>query len=121
VSFVEELQRAMLFIRAHIGCIASAVAYLHQNQIHHEDLKPSNILISSHGLYITDFGTATGFSNVTHSITESGERGTPKYFSPEAACYDPCGRAPDIFSLGCIVFEIILFCNRYSLKEMKKF
>ena len=103
-----------------LGCLASAVAYLHQNRVRHKDLKPSNVLLNPGGLLLTDFGTATNFSEFTRSVTENGERGTPKYFSPEAANYHPCGRASDIFSLGCIFLEIVGLLDAYSLEELKR-
>jgi serine/threonine protein kinase len=108
---------AIAFLQRTMGCIASAVAYLHSQEIKHKDLKPSNILLSSHGIWVTDFGTATDFSVLTTSATENGERGTPKYFAPEVAVYAPSGRAADIFSMGCIFLEIITLCVGYSLEE----
>jgi|TARA_R110002003_G_scaffold120_3_gene10619 serine/threonine protein kinase len=108
---------ANAYLERTMGCIASAVAYLHQQEIKHKDLKPSNILLSSNGLWVTDFGTATDFSVLTTSATENGERGTPKYFAPEVAVYDPSGRAADIFSMGCIFLEIITLCVGYCLEE----
>ncbi|EON66454.1 serine/threonine protein kinase [Coniosporium apollinis CBS 100218] len=82
------------------GCLAQAVAYLHNERIRHKDLKPSNILLYHDGLRLTDFGTSTDFSALTVSVTDNGERGTPKYFAPEVAAFQPNGRAADIFSLG---------------------
>lgn len=108
---------ANAYLEKTFGCISSAVAYLHKQEIKHKDLKPSNILLSSSGLWVTDFGTATDFSVLTTSATEDGERGTPKYFAPEIAVYAPSGRAADIFSMGCIFLEIITLCVGYSLAE----
>lgn len=96
------------FVKSKIGCIVSAVEYLHSQRIRHKDLKPSNILLSREGLWLTDFGTATDFSLQTISRTENWERGTPKYFAPEVASYQPSGRAADIFSLGCVVLEMYM-------------
>jgi serine/threonine protein kinase len=106
---------AIVFLKKTIGCIASAVAYLHASNIKHKDLKPSNILLSKDGLWLTDFGTATDFSVLTSSVTENGERGTPKYFAPEVANFDPSGRSADIFSMGCIFFEIMILCVGHDL------
>src|SRR5205823_2587772 len=64
-----------------LGCLASAILYLHENQIRHKDLKLMNILLSHDGLWVTDFGTSTDFSELYQSATEGGERGTPKYFA----------------------------------------
>ncbi|CAN9352420.1 unnamed protein product [Alternaria alternata] len=106
---------AVAFLKSTIGCIASAVAYIHESDIKHKDLKPSNILLSRNGLWLTDFGTATDFSVLTTSVTDNGERGTPKYFAPEVARFEPSGRAADIFSMGCIFFEIMILCIECSL------
>lgn len=106
-------------LKMSIGCISDAVAYLHENGIRHKDIKPSNILLSADGLWVTDFGTATDFSLFSQSNTQNGERGTPKYFAPEVAEFKPNGRSADIFSLGCVFLEMIGLCNRYSLSFMK--
>ena len=106
-------------LKQSIGCTSSAIAYLHQNQIRHKDIKPSNILLSATGLWVTDFGTSTDFSTLTESVTQNGERGTPKYFAPEVAAFEPNGRSADIFSLGCMFLEVIGMCNGYSLEYLQ--
>jgi len=65
-----------------VGCLISAIAYLHDQKIRHKDLKPSNILLSRDRLWLSDFGSATDFSLLSQSATDN-ERGTPRYFSPE--------------------------------------
>jgi serine/threonine protein kinase len=107
---------AVAFLKRTIGCIASAVAYLHESDIKHKDLKLSNILLSRDGLWVTDFGSATDFSVLTSSVTDDGERGTPKYFAPEVARFEPSGRAADIFSMGCIFLEIMILCSGHTLE-----
>ena len=69
-------------IYSQIGCLVSAIAYLHSQSIRHKDLKPSNILLSRGCLYLSDFGNATDFSQLTQSATDNGG-GTPRYLSPE--------------------------------------
>jgi hypothetical protein len=113
---ISEHDSAVVFLKKTIGCIASAVAYLHESDIKHKDLKPSNILLSRDGLWLTDFDTATDFSVLTSSITDNGERGTPKYFAPEVARFAPSGRAADVFSMGCIFFEIMILCIGHTLR-----
>lgn len=112
-------QTALTRLKKSIGCISGAIAYLHRNGVRHKDIKPSNILISANGLWITDFGSSTDFSLLSQSVTLNGERGTPKYFAPEVAQYEPNGRPADIFSLGCVFLEIIGLCNGYSLSFMR--
>jgi serine/threonine protein kinase len=113
-------QAALKRLKQSIGCISSAFAYLHRRSIRHKDIKPSNILLSSSsGLWVTDFGSSTDFSNVSQSLTNNGERGTPKYFAPEVAEFEPNGRSADIFSLACVFLELIGLCNGYSLEQMK--
>jgi serine/threonine protein kinase len=113
-------QAALRRLKQSIGCISSALAYLHRQSIRHKDIKPSNILLSSSsGLWMTDFGSSTDFSNVSQSLTSNGERGTPKYFAPEVAEFEPNGRSADIFSLACVFLELIGLCNGYSLEQMK--
>ncbi|RYC79911.1 hypothetical protein BFJ63_vAg17203 [Fusarium oxysporum f. sp. narcissi] len=110
---------ALTRLKQSIGYTSSAIAYLHQRSIRHKDIKPSYILLSSAGLWVTDFGTSTDFSGISQSITQNGERGTPKYFAPEVAEYEPNGRSADIFSLGCVFLEMMGLCNGYSLKYLK--
>jgi serine/threonine protein kinase len=93
-------------LRKNIGCIASAVAWLHNCQIRHKDLKPSQILVSTSGLWLSDFGWSKDVSEMTCSTTVGGKTTTPKYLAPERALNQPCGRPEDIFSLGCIFLEV---------------
>jgi serine/threonine protein kinase len=67
-----------------IGCLISAIAYLHSQkiQIRHKDLKPSNILLLEDSLCLSDFGHATDFSQLPRSETDRGG-GTFRYKSPE--------------------------------------
>lgn len=69
-------------VYSRIGCLVSAITYLHDQQIRHKDLKPSNILLSADRLWLTDFGSSTDFSLLSQSATDN-ERGTPRYFAPE--------------------------------------
>jgi hypothetical protein len=69
-------------VYSRIGCLVSAIAYLHHQKIRHDDLKPSNILLSPDQLWLTDFGSSTDFSLLSQSATDN-ERGTPRYFAPE--------------------------------------
>jgi serine/threonine protein kinase len=102
-----------------LGCTASAIDYLHRHKVRHKDLKPLNILLSRNGLWVTDFGQSTDFSNFSDSATQGFERGTLKYRAPEVAAFERTGRSADIFSLGCIFFEIVGL-QSYTLLEQKE-
>ncbi|KAF2763315.1 kinase-like protein [Pseudovirgaria hyperparasitica] len=102
-----------------VGCIACAVEFLHSQNIRHKDIKPANVLITKNGLWLTDFDMSTDFSLLSSSDTENGERGTPKYFAPEVAAYEPSGRAADIFSLGCLFLELHCLSSGACLEDLK--
>lgn len=96
--------------------IASGVAAVHKAGIVHRDLKPSNVLISKgdDGKLIArllDFGAARDTGSDTQALTQYGVViGTPKYLSPEQAQGVELDERADIYSLGCIAYE--LFCGR---------
>jgi serine/threonine protein kinase len=88
------------------GCLAGALSYIHEQRIKHKDIKPSNVLLTQENVYLTDFGVSSDFAESTGSVTDQGIRGTPKYFAPEVAEYQPNGTAADVFSLGCLFLEM---------------
>ncbi|OAL56740.1 kinase-like protein [Pyrenochaeta sp. DS3sAY3a] len=105
-------------IYSKIGCLISAIAYLHEEKVRHQDLKPSNILLGPDRVWLSDFGSATDFTLLSQSATDN-ERGTPRYFSPEMAEFKATGRASDIFSLGCVVLEITVLHATGSLSHIR--
>jgi len=98
--------RAKQYLHSKIGCIGEAVAYLHQQGIRHKDLKPAQILLSPHGLWLTDFGWSRDTSQLINSVTNGGDTTSLKYQSPERAASQPCGKPEDVFTLGCIYLEM---------------
>ncbi|KAF3032500.1 hypothetical protein E8E12_003714 [Didymella heteroderae] len=105
-------------IYSQIGCLLSAVAYLHSQSIRHKDIKPSNILLSQGRLWLSDFGLSRDFSHLTQSGTDGG-LGTVRYKAPEVADFQQSGRAADIFSLGCVLLEIIAFDEDGTLRRLR--
>ncbi|KAF2267587.1 kinase-like protein [Lojkania enalia] len=91
------------FLLSKIGCLTGAIEYLHQERIRHQDLKPSNILLSRQRVWLTDFGSSIDFSTQ----------------STKVANYLASGRAADIFSLGCIFLEIMTLGLHGSLEPLK--
>jgi len=78
--------------------------YAHKQGIIHRDIKPSNILIDKHmSPKISDFGIA----RAPEQAPELGLFGTPSYMSPEQLNEHEVGPQGDIFSLGCVFYELL--------------
>ncbi len=86
--------------------IADALSYAHRAKVVHRDIKPANILLDSGHALVADFGIAravgTGDSSTGHII------GTPTYMSPEQIEGLELDGRSDIFSLGCVLFEMLV-------------
>ncbi len=90
--------------------VADALAHAHSSEIIHRDIKPENILLSDGHALVTDFGIARALCEACdENLTIAGHPiGTPGYMSPEQAsgARKVDGRS-DLFSLGCVLFEMI--------------
>jgi len=112
--------------------IAAALDYAHRRRdsegrelnIVHRDVSPPNILISYEGdIKLCDFGIAKAASKA--SQTQSGAlKGKVQYMSPEQAWGRPLDRRSDIFSLGCVLYEMLteqkLFGGDTDLSVLEK-
>lgn len=87
--------------------IAEALHHAHQNNIVHRDIKPHNILMTHDGrVKVTDFGIARAAS--VSSVTQTGVvMGSVQYFSPEQARGVTVGQSSDLYSLGCVMYELL--------------
>jgi serine/threonine protein kinase/Tol biopolymer transport system component len=96
--------------------ICEALEAAHRKGIVHRDLKPANILVTRSGVKLLDFGLAKGKlslpgeqdATVTQPITQAGSiLGTVPYMSPEQLQGAEADARSDIFSLGCVLYEMV--------------
>jgi len=98
-------QREMRCMHSYFGCLAQAVAYLHNVQIRHKDIKPANIVIDENNIpLLTDFGLSKHFEVGKDSDGPTAK--TVKYAEPEAHHERGRNARSDIFPLGCVFLEM---------------
>lgn len=90
--------------------ICEGMAAVHAQGLIHQDLKPSNILVSkietnNPEIKILDFGTAKLLETNTQRTSEF--IGSPPYMSPEQCAGEPTDTRSDVYSLGCLMYEIL--------------
>ncbi len=96
------------FIR--LGCqIAQGLAAAHAQGVIHRDIKPGNVMLDEGGSHarLSDFGLArVAFDNV--ELTSRGQCvGTLAYMSPESLRGEACDTRSDLFSLGCVYYQML--------------
>jgi serine/threonine-protein kinase len=97
--------------------VADAIGAAHEQRIIHRDLKPENVFLLSPGdrprqgeVKVLDFGLAKLLTGalVVGAITKEGSLlGSPGYMSPEQCEGQPADARADVYSLGCMLFEMI--------------
>ncbi|XP_076462189.1 serine/threonine-protein kinase Sgk2-like isoform X2 [Babylonia areolata] len=86
--------------------IASALGYLHSEDIIYRDLKPENILLDSKGhIVLTDFGLCK--EGITDEKTTCTFCGTPEYLAPEVLRKQPYDKTVDWWCLGAVLYEMV--------------
>ena len=85
--------------------IADAIGYMHSQRIMHRDLKPANIFLMADGtIKVGDLGLSRSLSENT--LQAHSKVGTPLYMSPEVLRGNGYAFKSDVWSLGCILYEL---------------
>ncbi len=101
--------------------VSSALAYTHEQGVVHRDLKPANIMRLGDGTAkICDFGIARLGHDIgfTARLTGTGiAMGTPHYMSPEQIGGDQVDERSDLYSLGCVLYEVATGAPPFDLED----
>jgi TolB-like protein/tRNA A-37 threonylcarbamoyl transferase component Bud32/Flp pilus assembly protein TadD len=90
--------------------VAGALEHAHRQGIVHRDIKPENIMFQGGHALVADFGIGKAVSDVrSETLTQDGMSvGTPAYMSPEQAAGEAVDGRSDIYSLGCVLYEMLV-------------
>jgi eukaryotic-like serine/threonine-protein kinase len=90
--------------------VASALDYAHRHGVVHRDVKPENIMLQDGHALVADFGIGKAVSDAdADTLTQVGMSvGTPAYMSPEQAVGEPVDGRSDVYSLGCVLYEMLV-------------
>ena len=89
--------------------ILAALEYSHHSGIVHRDIKPANIMITDNGdVKVMDFGIARALADLGATLTSTWNVvGTAQYLSPEQALGEIADLRSDIYSTGCLLYEML--------------
>ena len=89
--------------------VLDALDYSHQRGIVHRDIKPANVMLTRSGdVKVMDFGIARALADEASTMTQtSAVIGTAQYLSPEQARGEQVDARTDLYSTGCVLFELL--------------
>ncbi|WP_299537281.1 serine/threonine-protein kinase [uncultured Streptomyces sp.] len=92
------------------GEAAAGLAAAHRQGVVHRDIKPGNLMLDANGsVKIADFGIAQFVDDPSTALTTAGQIvGTSLYLAPERALGRTAGADSDIYSLGCVIYQLLL-------------
>ncbi|MFD3688780.1 Stk1 family PASTA domain-containing Ser/Thr kinase [Nocardiopsis sp. NPDC058631] len=89
--------------------ILKALEYSHDNGIVHRDIKPANVMLTRNAeVKVMDFGIARSMNDDQATMTQASQViGTAQYLSPEQARGERVDPRSDIYSTGCVLYELL--------------
>lgn len=104
-----------------INQLASALNYIHEQNIVHRDVKPSNIVLDKDkNAYLVDFGIAVDLKTQTTQDIPSFILGSPAYLAPEQIAETQITPQGDIYSLGIILYELLTNRRPFQANSAKE-
>jgi serine/threonine protein kinase len=98
--------------------IAQGLDFAHQKGFVHRDVKPGNVLFRNDGrVVLADFGIAKAMDGSNSSTVAGSSIGTPDYMSPEQARGEPVDGRSDLYSLGTVLYEMLLGHPPYQASD----
>jgi eukaryotic-like serine/threonine-protein kinase len=96
--------------------ICGALDFSHRNGIVHRDVKPGNVMITPQGtVKVMDFGIARAVSDSAATMTSTAAViGTAQYLSPEQARGESVDARSDVYSMGCLLYELVTGAPPFS-------
>src|SRR3954451_9488782 len=92
-----------------VADVCAALDFSHRNGIIHRDIKPANVMITPTGaVKVMDFGIARAVADNSATVTQTANViGTAQYLSPEQARGESVDPRSDVYSTGCLLYELI--------------